>query len=150
MRRIEAAEDELTIELRRPPTMNEIAEKMNVSVANLSRRKNRLDMDHSGVTVSLKTKAHVTDSSKIGDESSLTSPQPAYLDAPMGHEMMENIVDDIVVSIHAIPERDKAICLFSIVEGADIGDIVTLMNTNPGRVKAAKETLAKVARVKIF
>jgi RNA polymerase sigma factor FliA len=151
MRKIETAESNLALELNRPPTMNELAKKLNVTTASLSKRKSRLDMEHTGVTVAMSYPKNQTyDSSKLSDDYTIGYSSTGSVESPISKEFSHAVVADIVSAVHSISERDKVFCVFSFLEGADIADLVILLNSNPARVKAAKGALSKVARMKIF
>jgi RNA polymerase sigma factor for flagellar operon FliA len=149
LRKIETAEHDLTVKLNRPPTLQEIASQLNISVKNLSKRKSRLDMSHAGATVAIRETSHISDSSLLsGDMSMMHSVSKGP--APMAREYMNAVIADVVTSLLALDDRDKLICLLSVVEGAEVHETVSLLATNPARVKLAKDSLKQNAKLKVF
>lgn len=151
MRKIEAAEASLTAATGRVPTIHEVADKMGVSPASVTKRKARLGMEHQSATVMSKNKVYPTNIADITEKDRCAMEAGGLeLDNPFKNpDYLRATIDEIAVAVHS-SYKDKIICLMSIFEGCDTPDIVTLLGVSQSRIKQAKDALAVMARLKVF
>lgn len=160
IRQIETAENALFIEHQRHPTTAETAQKLNISAESLRKRKLRLDMKSENVTAApinnpnSGLKASVSKGTP-GHEAnfSASSPHSEYstnTSLPLEQSQIEDIVIDVCEAIGSLDVFDKIICVMVLIEGLEVGSLVTMLQTTPNQVRNAKQHLSNISHNSVF